>query len=185
MKSEKVTYVGFLRGINVGGHHKVPMIELRNELEKLNLEKVVTILNSGNIIFDAFSDNLEKLENIISAHLDKVFGFSIPTILRKSEMIYSLYETKPFKEVILTKDIQLYVSFLRKNTETELQLPWSNYDGSYQIINKIDNAILSVVDISRTISTKEMKTLENLFGTDITTRNWNTIKRIENKLRTR
>lgn len=44
-------YVAFLRGINVSGHHKVPMADLRKEMEKLNFEKVITILNSGNIIF--------------------------------------------------------------------------------------------------------------------------------------
>ena len=39
MKSKKVKekHVAFLRGINVGGHHKVPMAELRKEMEKLNL----------------------------------------------------------------------------------------------------------------------------------------------------
>ncbi len=47
MKSKKVKekYIAFLRGINVGGHHKVPMADLRKEMESLNLENVVTILN--------------------------------------------------------------------------------------------------------------------------------------------
>ena len=47
----KEKYVGFLRGINVGGHHKVPMAELSKELKKLNFENVVTLLNSGNVVF--------------------------------------------------------------------------------------------------------------------------------------
>ena len=51
------TFVALLRGINVGGHHKVPMAELRTELEKLGYSKVNTLLNSGNIIFKAASDD--------------------------------------------------------------------------------------------------------------------------------
>jgi len=81
MRKEK--YVAFLRGINVGGHHKVPMADLRKELEKLGFENVETLLNSANIIFEAISDYEENLEKKISAHLEKSFGFPIPTIVRK------------------------------------------------------------------------------------------------------
>lgn len=182
MKSEKIRYVAFLRGINVGGHHKVPMAELRKEMENLKLENVVTLLNSGNIIFETMTDDLEHLAKTISEHLEKVFGFPIPTILRTSEMIYGLIKKNPFKDVMPSKDNQLYVSFLRKETETNLKLPWSNFDDSYKIICNTDKTILSVVDVSITKIPKEMETLEKYFGTDITTRNWNTIKRIEKKL---
>ena len=184
MKSKKVkeTYVAFLRGINVGGHHKVPMVELHKEMKKLNFEKVVTILNSGNIVFDAIADDLENLEKTISEHLEKAFGFPIPIILRKSEMIYRLLSSNPFKNILLTKDIRLYVSFLRKDNETDLPLPWTNDDNSFKIIDIRDKTILSVLDLSVSKTPKGMEALERSFGTDITTRNWNTIKRIEKKL---
>ena len=184
MKSKKVKekYVAFLRGINVGGHHKVPMAELHKEMEKLNFEKVMTLLNSGNIVFDAIADDLENLEKTISEHLERAFGFPIPTILRKSEMIYGLLDKNPFKDVIITKDIRLYVSFLRKDTETDLQLPWTSDDNSYKIIGKSDKTILSVLDLSVSKTPKGMEALERYFGTDITTRNWNTLKRVEKKL---
>ena len=179
----KNTYIAFLRGINVGGHHKVPMAELRKEMEKLNFEKVETLLNSGNIIFDAVGDDVVGLEKTISAHLEKTFGFSIPTILRKSETIYELLDKDPFKEVILTKDIRLYVSFLREDKETDLQLPWASDDNSFKIIDKYDKTIVSVLDLSIGKTPKAMGVLEKNFQKDnITTRNWNTIKRIENKL---
>ena len=143
MKSNKVKdkYIAFLRGINVGGHHKVPMAELRIELEKLNLENVITILNSGNIIFDASTDNLTKLEKTISGHLEKLFGFPVPTIIRRSESISDLLNNNPFKDVKLTKDIRLYVSFLKQNTETDLKMPWYSADNSFKIIGKNTDTI--------------------------------------------
>lgn len=176
----KEKYVAFLRGINVGGHHKVPMADLSKELEKLNFENIETLLNSGNIIFDAINDNLEKK---ISEHLEKSFGFPIPTIIRKSEMIYELVSNNPFKDVKLTKDTRLYVSFLRKKDNTELKLPWKSSDNSYEIIGKSDKTILSVLDLSVSKTPKGMEALEKYFGKDITTRNWNTIERIEKKLK--
>ncbi len=175
-------YVAFLKGINVGGHHKVPMAELRKEMEKMNFKKVVTLLNSGNVIFESTNDDLESLEKTISKHLEKKFGFPILTILRKAEMIYHLLNNDPFKDVILTKDIRLYVSFLQKDTETNLCLPWTSDDNSYKIIDKSDKTILSVLDLSIAKTPKAMEAFERFFGKNITTRNWNTIKRIEKKL---
>ena len=59
-------HVAFLRGINVGGHHKVPMQDLCIAFEKLGFENVQTVLNSGNIIFDADINSSEDLEKLIS-----------------------------------------------------------------------------------------------------------------------
>jgi uncharacterized protein (DUF1697 family) len=186
MKSKKVKekYVAFLRGINVGGHHKVPMVELRKEMEKMHFENVVTLLNSGNIIFDAMAEELAHLEKLISGHLEKTFGFPIPTILRKSANIYGLLSADPFKNVLITKDIRLYVSFLRKDTEVDLPLPWTSDDDAFKILSISDKTILSVLDLSLSKTPKVMEALDRYFGTDITTRNWNTIKRIVKKLET-
>ena len=184
MKSKKVQekYVAFLRGINVGGHHKVPMAELRKEMEKLGFEKITTLLNSGNIVFETFEENLENLEKKIAGHLEKNFGFPIPTIVRKAAMIDKLLQDKPFKNNTLTKDIRFYISFLKEDKETDLNFPWTSEDGSYKIIYKEGKNILSILDLSISKTPKAMKILEENFGKGITTRNWNTIKRIEKKL---
>ena len=184
MHSKKVTerYVAFLRGINVGGHHKVPMAQLRKELEKLDFENIVTLLNSGNVIFDTITNDLEDLEKTTSEHLEKTFGFPVPTIIRTSKTIYQLFNVAPFQDVKVTKDIRLYVSFLQKDIKIDLQLPWTSDDNSYKIISKSDKTILSILDLSVSKTPKGMGALERYFGTNITTRNWKTIARIVNKL---
>lgn len=51
------TYIILIRGINVGGKNKVPMVDLRARLKELGFENVVTYIQSGNVIlrskFDA------------------------------------------------------------------------------------------------------------------------------------
>jgi uncharacterized protein (DUF1697 family) len=174
----KGKYVAFLRGINVGGHHKVPMADLRQELETLGIENITTILNSGNVIFDAMNADAEKLEKTIAGHLEKTFNFPVPTILRKWESIQALLNHKPFKDIKTTKDTRLYVSFLRANAESDLILPWASADSSFKIIGSIDKTIFSVLDLSVSKTPKAMEALENFFGKDITTRNWNTIEKL-------
>jgi len=179
----KEKYVAFLRGINVGGHHKVPMADLRKELEKLGYENIITLLNSGNIIFETQTDTLDKLEKTLSEHLESCFGFPIPTIVRKAETILALFHLDPFKDIELTKSVRLYVSFLKNDTDSELKIPWTSSDKSFRILAKRDKSVLSVLDLSVSKTPKAMEALEKNFGKEITTRNWNTILRIEKKLK--
>lgn len=178
----KPTYIAFLRGINVGGHHKVPMAQLRIEMEKLGFQKVETLLNSGNIIFDS---NQNDPETKIADHLEKVFGFSVPTVVVHANAILDLLSNNPFGNIEVTDDTRLYVSFLWTNTESKLKLPWESEEGSFRIIEKKQNMIFSVLDVSVTGTPKAMEALESFFGKSLTTRNWKTIERIGKKLEKR
>jgi len=154
------TYVAFLRGINVGGHHKLPMGQLKQELQQLGCTNVITVLNSGNIIFTATTQPTASLAHQIADHLERIFHFSVPTI------VFTLHE--------LTALIALEPS--------TLELPWQSADASFTILLKTDRAIFSVIDLSEVKTPKAMERLEREFGQEITTRNWNTIERIAKKL---
>ncbi|NND08660.1 MAG: DUF1697 domain-containing protein [Saprospiraceae bacterium] len=177
-----MNYIAFLRGINVGGHHKVPMAELREELGKVGCQNPVTILNSGNIIFDTNGENLKTIEEQIEQHLETYFGFSIPTIIRRSSTLIDLYRSEPFQDIHLTKETRLYISFLKKEVNSELTLPWTSDDGSYCILQQSDGNVLSTLDLSVSKTPKAMEALEQFYGKEITTRNWKSIGRIEKKI---
>ncbi len=182
VEQQNKRYIAFLRGINVSGHHKVPMADLKKEFEKLGFENVITILNSGNVIFNWKKDSLKTIEKIISTHLESYFKFPIPTIIRKSESVFKLIKDDPFKDIIISKDIRLYISFLKVDAKSTIELPWVSDDNSFEILNKRNGNIWSVLDLSISKSPRAMGVFEKYFGKDITTRNWNTIKRIEKKL---
>ena len=50
-------YIALLRGINISGKNKIPMKDLKINLEDLNYKNVLTYLNSGNIIFESEETN--------------------------------------------------------------------------------------------------------------------------------
>ncbi len=176
----KKTYVAFLRGINVGGHHKVPMSHLSQAMEALDCHNVKTILNSGNILFDS-DTNIQ--ESKISNHLAKTFGFAIPVMVREYDLIDRLLKKNPFKNRISSKDIRWYVSFLKEDVSNPVRLPWSTADTSFEILCKKDKAVFSILDLSKTSTLKGMDDLETMYGKEMTTRNWNTIERIGIKAR--
>jgi uncharacterized protein (DUF1697 family) len=72
-------YVTLLRGINVGGNHKVEMKKLKRLFESQGYFNVSTYLNSGNVIFES----KEKIDlNKLSSEINKQFGYSIPILVK-------------------------------------------------------------------------------------------------------
>ena len=57
-------FASLVRGINVGGKHKVVMAQLRQELTGLGLENVETYINSGNIFFDTSMPRTQLVESL-------------------------------------------------------------------------------------------------------------------------
>ena len=69
-----------VRGINVGGKHKVVMAQLRQELTGLGLENVETYINSGNIFFDTSMPRtqlVESLQGFVKEHYPFIRYFSL------------------------------------------------------------------------------------------------------------
>ena len=140
------------------------------------------MLNSGNVIFDASSAPVEELEERIGTHLELVFGFPVPVLIRDDKEIFALTGNNPFRQVEETKNTRFYLSFLKKAPAIGLDTPWLSDDQSFCILEIRDRTVVSVLDLSVTQTPKGMDALEQLFGKNITTRNWNTIQRIAGKI---
>ncbi len=178
------TYIALLRGINVGGHHKVPMITLKEELKKIGFNNILTLLNSGNVIFESENTVIQEIEEMISTHLEQFFGFKIPVLVRKGSDIVNLVKQQPFSEINITKDTRLYITFLKENNTKSIVTPWASEDQSFQIVGLENNMVYSVLDLSKTKTPKGMEVLEKLFSKEITTRNWNTVVKLNDKVLT-
>lgn len=88
-------YIAFLRGINVGGKKKVPMMDLKENFEELGFIDVKTYLNSGNVIFSSNEDNIEKLIILIEEMLKNKFGFHIPIYIISKENLEEVLLNSP------------------------------------------------------------------------------------------
>ena len=70
------THIAFLRGINVGTAKRVPMADLRDLFAGLGYRHAATLLNSGNVVFEAGRDTPAKAEKRIEKAIVERFGFS-------------------------------------------------------------------------------------------------------------
>lgn len=174
-------YVVFLRGINVGGHKKVPMAELKKMLACMGFENIKTLLNSGNVVFETQKTDERELVKKISVELEKTFGFKIQTMVRSMEKIQQLIELDPFKEIQIDKDARLYATFLPEKIKSSLSLPYISSEKGFRILEKTDREVFSVLNLNELGSVAAMAIIEKEYGKDVTTRNWNTVKKIVKK----
>ncbi|MDG1571831.1 DUF1697 domain-containing protein [Robiginitalea sp. M366] len=89
-------YIGWLPGVNVGGHRKVQMATLREVLQQEGLQDVATYVQSGNFVFKGPPGKSLlslQLEKVIAAH----FGFSVPVVLLRPAEVRALLEAHPFQ----------------------------------------------------------------------------------------
>jgi uncharacterized protein (DUF1697 family) len=90
------TYIALLRGINVGGHKKVPMAELRELLTTSGFENVRTYIQSGNIILECSEINTTRIEDKIRRSIQSNFGFDVPVIVKTRQELEVILNTCSF-----------------------------------------------------------------------------------------
>jgi uncharacterized protein (DUF1697 family) len=107
-------YIAFLRAINVGGHN-VKMAQLRSLFEELGFAGVATFIASGNVFFEAESDDVPALEAQIERHLKAALGYEVATFIRTPAELADVAAYQPFPESDLAaKDAALSIAFLRE-----------------------------------------------------------------------
>ena len=175
-----VRYAALLLGINVGGHRKVPMADLKKLLEKEGFGNVRTLLASGNVLFDAPKGDARKLEKNLEAVIEKTFGFPVGVIVRTQEELRALSDSDPFKGVEVTPMTRLYVTFLSDETKKcALKKGYVSPDTSFRILRGTDTEVCGVITLLERGKTPEaMNILVKAFGKKITTRNWNTVQKM-------
>jgi len=106
------TYIAMLRGINVGGHKKVPMERLRAMFEKLGFEQVATYIQSGNVVFEAAKHSPLGLSKKIEERILAEFGFPASVITRTVEELGKAIRNNPFPKQSGTDSGKVHIAFL-------------------------------------------------------------------------
>ena len=92
-------YVALLRGINVGRAKRIAMSDLRSLCEALGYGRVSTLLNSGNIVFEAKGkaapDSARKHAAKIEATLTERTGVRARVIVVSADEVASIVEENP------------------------------------------------------------------------------------------
>lgn len=105
------TYIALFRGINIGGHHLLPMKELTAILQALGATGVKTYIQSGNAVFQSRERNATALAGKITAEIGKRHGFEPYVLIIEPQTLAQVIADNPFPEAQGDPD-KLHVGFL-------------------------------------------------------------------------
>jgi uncharacterized protein (DUF1697 family) len=107
--------ISMLRGVNVGGNHKMKMAELKILYESLGFTDVQTYIQSGNVVFNSKESGDEKLSKKIATAIEKRFGFCPEVIVRTAEEMREIVKRNPFAKRSDVESNKLLVFFLARD----------------------------------------------------------------------
>ena len=165
------THVALLRGINVGGNKKVPMVELRSLLEGLGYGDVRTLLQSGNAVFTAAKAEPERIEGAIADR----FGFDVRVIMRTAAAMSKVADANPFPKALEGDPKNLHVWFLDGKPPT-LDVDPSSYAPDEVAAGKEELYVWHKEGMARSTVGKHLAPV--LSGRTLTARNWNTVLKL-------
>ena len=90
-------WIALLRGVNVGGHNKLPMAEFRAVLSSLGLQEVATYIQSGNAVFRSPETGLDIAE-MISRAVSDGFGFAPDVFVLSREDLRAAISQNPYPQ---------------------------------------------------------------------------------------
>ena len=105
-------FVSLLRGINVGGHKKIKMADLRALYESLGLAGAQSLLQTGNVVFASDADDPAQLKQRIEAAIETQYDFHSEVIMRTADDFRELADLNPFLEQESFDPKKLLVFFL-------------------------------------------------------------------------
>ena len=164
-------YVAFLRGVSP---MNVKMAELKRCFEQHGFEEVKTVLSSGNVVFTASAAAETSLAREAEKAMAAQLGHRFFTIVRSVNVLDQLIETDPYAAFRLPPNAKRVVTFLRDRPKGTLALPLE-VEGARILAVKDRHVFTAYVPSDR--GAVFMRLIEKSFGTNVTTRTWQTVKK--------
>ena len=116
------THAAFLRGLNVGTHHRVSNAELQRMFAALGLRDVKPFRTSGNVAFTAAREPVVRLTSRVEDALAHELGYAVAIFLRTAEEMRGICAFEPFeRERIEAGPGKLQVSILADSPPADVR----------------------------------------------------------------
>ena len=170
-------YVALLRSVNVAGHGRLGMQELRAAFDALGYTGVTTYIQTGNVVFSTGSRSEAAIGSAIEQRLAEDFGDSPAVILRTVPELLRIAAASPYAKAGANPS-RHHVTFLAAAPSeaalAALALPASGRDEL--VLDGREVYVLTPEGYAETKFTGSF--LERRLGVVSTTRNWNTVTKL-------
>ena len=170
--------ISMLRGVNVGGHHKVKMDELRALYESLGFEDVQTYINSGNVLFRTAARDLVRLRQRIEDAIERACGFRPDVILRTPSDLEGVLARNPFAARPGMDPGKLAIHFLAADPSAAALEQVRAIDADPEELHIDGRELYIYFTNGMARPTLSLPKVEKALRTSGTSRNWNTVRKL-------
>lgn len=171
------TYIALFRGINVGGKNILSMKELVAVLEGLGVQGINTYIQSGNVIFRSRAADTALLARKIGAAIKKSHGFEPQVLVLDSAVLDKVIKENPYPEAEAAPNT-LHVNFLAAIPPKPDFKALEKIRAESERFHLAGNVLY--LHAPNGIGRSKMAvSMERLLGVTMTSRNWNTVRKLK------
>ncbi len=171
-------YIALLRSVNVAGHGRLAMADLRASFDALGHGDVRTYIQTGNVLFTSSSTSEKSLVSAIEARLASDFGDSPAVLLRTVSELQRVGRFSPYAKAGANPS-RHHVTFLAQAPTKAALASLSPPPPSRNDELVVDGREVYVHTPDGYAETKYSGSfLERRLGVVSTTRNWNTVAKL-------
>jgi uncharacterized protein (DUF1697 family) len=172
------THIGLLRAVNLPGHNKIGMADLRELLAAAGMQDVRSLLQSGNVVFRNDVHTATQLERLLEHAAAKRLGLETDFFVRTASDWKTVVAGNPFPDEARTDPSHLLVVFLKAAPDREAVTALQSAITGREVVRaKGRHAYVVYPDgIGRSRLTSAL--IEKKLATRGTGRNWNTVLKL-------
>jgi len=178
------TYVLLLRGINVSGYKIIKMSDLEKSISSLSFKNVITYLQSGNVVFESEIIDSVLLQNQIHDKIKSDFGFDVPTFVIHKDDFFLINKNNPFTDNPNFDSKKIHIIFLKKVPSQSIFQEIERNPNNTEKMACIKNVIYMYYENGYGKTKLHNNFFENKLDVIATTRNLNTVTKLESLMRT-
>jgi uncharacterized protein (DUF1697 family) len=171
------TYIGLLRGINVGGRNRIAMTDLRTLVATMGCSDVQTYIQSGNLVFKA-AGAPAAIEGQLEQAIERYLAIAIPVLVRAAADWTSYTAGNPFPDAVRSEPNLVTLALskrpLKPGVASALQERATNCERVVQVADAL--WIHFPQGIARSKLSPAL--LDRLAGSPVTARNWLTVLKL-------
>jgi len=167
--------ISLLRGVNVGGHNKIPMDALRDLCQSLGLRNPQTYVQSGNVVFTTAERNLAALGGRMEQEIEKKLAVRTRVILRTAREWREVIARNPFAARAGIAPNRLLVTFLAARPSDEARARALAIQADPEELHVVGRELYTHYPNGMASPKLSMPAVERALGTVGTGRNWNTV----------
>jgi uncharacterized protein (DUF1697 family) len=169
-------HVALLRAVNVGGR-SLAMADLRKVAEGLGYGGVKTLLQSGNMIFDAKA-KADALEKTLEAALKKAVGLEADFMIRTAKELEAVIAANPFPGEAKSDPAHLVVMFLKGRADAKAVDAVREAVKGREVVRHNGRELYITYPDGIGTSKLTGAIIEKKLGIRGTARNWNTVTKL-------